>query len=311
MMRIKKVLLEDSGKALLTSSPENTLPGDENFRVGFSASRLSEESVLNFGTSGISSCHVLMDGVGECTHDGQEKHKIAPAEVVNCEEGDHIGLTGNGIVFNMLMAGGVRGFIREQILTAELKLRVGESVGASVQAFFGYDSGFTVLYNGESLYCEKGSGIVLEMENHEFMTITLVPENDGMRLGSATGVMLKSHDFGKYIGVHFLERREGVCKARLDIRKEHMNPIGTVHGGCLFTLADAVCGMAASSLGGICTTVNSNIQFLNAAFYPAYLTAEAKPKKIGRKLRTFVVEIRDDKDVLISTVDMVFYCLQK
>ena len=107
-----------------------------------------------------------------------------------------------------------------------------------------------------------------------------------------------------------MDRGGGAGKARLVIRPYHMNPIGTVHGGCLFTLAVAVCGIAASSMGGICTTVNSNIQFLNAAFGPKYLIAEAKPKKLGRKIRSFLIEIRDDRDVLICTVDMVFYSLQ-
>ena len=87
--------------------------------------------------------------------------------------------------------------------------------------------------------------------------------------------------------------------------------MGNMNTLAVATLADAACGIAASSLGGICTTVNSNIQFLNAAFWPKYLIAEAKPKKFGRKIRTFLVEIRDDRDTLICTVDMVFYSLQQ
>ena len=171
-------------------------------------------------------------------------------------------------------------------------------------------AGLELEWDGKKLECEPGSAIIVEVNKQEFLNLKLFPEKTGMSIACATRVLLKNHDFGKFIGVHFLERGEGTCKARLDIRPEHMNPIGTVHGGCLFTLADAVCGIAASSMGGICTTVNSNIQFLNAAFGPKYLIAEAKPKKLGRKIRSFLIEIRDDRDVLICTVDMVFYSLQ-
>lgn len=90
-----------------------------------------------------------------------------------------------------------------------------------------------------------------------------------------------------------------------------MNPIGTVHGGCLFTLADAVCGIAASSLGGICTTVNSNIQFLNAGLLSEIPGCGGKTEKNRPEDQNFSGGNRDDRDILICTVDMVFYSLQQ
>ncbi len=310
-MRITKILMKNMGDSIFYSHPENMTQEDENFRIGFSVNQLSEKEKLHFGSDHVSSYHILMDGQAESANGELGVRRIEAGQTFSCEEHEQMELSGEGHLFNMFMAGGVRGFIRSVTLEKEKKMRIGEAMGASALAFFGFDAGFCLEWGEEKYQCEQGSVVVVEIDKQEFSSLSFIPEKAGMSMICVTGVMLSNHDFGKFIGVHFLERGEGTCKARLDIRPEHTNPIGTVHGGCLFTLADAVCGIAASSMGSICTTVNSNIQFLNAAFWPKYLIAEARPKKLGRKIRTFLVEIWDDKDVLICTVDMVFYSLQQ
>ena len=42
----------------------------------------------------------------------------------------------------------------------------------------------------------------------------------------------------------------------------HLNPLGTVHGGCLYTLADTVAGFAAASCGFEGPTLSGNMYFL-------------------------------------------------
>ena len=310
-VKITKILLNGVGEALAFSYPENTVPGDEDFRIGFSLNQLAKNEKIYFGSDHVSSYHVLVEGRAEALNSELGRRAFEAGQTFSCEEEERVELTGEGRVFNMFMSGGVRGFIRKMSLETEKKMRAGEAMGACVLAFLGLDSGFSLACDGEKMECDVGSAIVIQADKQEFFNLTITPEKAEMSVACVTGVMLNRYDFGKYIGVHLLERSEGTCRARLDICPDHMNPIGTVHGGCLFTLADAACGIAASSLGGICTTVNSNIQFLNAAFWPKYLIAEAKPIKFGRKIRTFLVEIRDDRDTLICTVDMVFYSLQQ
>ena len=307
-MKITKFFMNNIEETMFYSYPENTDSENKAFKIGFSVSSLAEK--IPFGRDDVSSSHMLLEGWGEFSKDGSAIRTVRAGEAFFCEEKERIEFSGDGRLFNMFMAGGVRGFVRKMSIEKEKRMRVGEAMAASVVALLGLDAGFELEWDGKKLECEPGSAIIVEVNKQEFLNLKLFPEKTDMSIACATGVLLKNHDFGKFIGVHFLERGEGTCKARLDIRPEHMNPIGTVHGGCLFTLADAVCGIAASSMGGICTTVNSNIQFLNAAFGPKYLIAEAKPKKLGRKIRSFLIEIRDDRDVLICTVDMVFYSLQ-
>ncbi|WP_418482667.1 PaaI family thioesterase [Frisingicoccus sp.] len=310
-MKIQKAFLKNRMSKTLYNYPQNTKAGDKDFKISFSVSALEEENAEEFGGETLSSYHLLLEGGGKYDYRDGRSLEAKPLDIHSCEEGENLKVTGQGRLFHMTMDGGVRGFIR--ILKPEqmLSMRIGEGVGDCVMAFLGIDGGFRLEVDGEAVNCERDEVVFIEMKNREFGQLKLWPEQPGMTIVSANSVMLSPYDFGKYIGVRFLERGDGTCKARLDVRPEHMNPIGTVHGGCLFTLADAACGIAASSTGGICTTVNSNIQFLNAAFYPKYLTAEVKPKKIGHKLRNFQVEIRDDKERLICTVDFVFYSLQK
>ena len=55
--------------------------------------------------------------------------------------------------------------------------------------------------------------------------------------------------FANYIGLHITQLGEGSARAEMPVTKDHLNPIGSVHGGCLATMADVVGGAAASSYG--------------------------------------------------------------
>ena len=48
--------------------------------------------------------------------------------------------------------------------------------------------------------------------------------------------------FGNLVGVKIVEIREGYARAELEVTPELSNPIGSLHGGCLFTMADVTGG---------------------------------------------------------------------
>lgn len=71
--------------------------------------------------------------------------------------------------------------------------------------------------------------------------------------------------FGKLIGLRFDSIAEGVCHAHLEVRPEHFNPIGIMHGGVPFSLADTGMGAALYSVLGpdeSCATIEIKINFL-------------------------------------------------
>ena len=59
----------------------------------------------------------------------------------------------------------------------------------------------------------------------------------------------RQNAFANFIGLAITEIRPGAAVTEMEITENHMNPIGSVHGGCLATMADVTGGAAASSYG--------------------------------------------------------------
>ena len=84
-----------------------------------------------------------------------------------------------------------------------------------------------------------------------------------------------SNHFASSIGVYLLSISDGHAEAELPVTPELFNPIGTIHGGVMYTLADSVCGCAALSRGQISTTIEGKLNHLRA-------TTEKDKKLIGK-----------------------------
>ena len=56
-----------------------------------------------------------------------------------------------------------------------------------------------------------------------------------------------NNNFAKLLGIELTELSNGYAKAEMKVTKELLNPIGSIHGGCLYTIADIAGGAAASS----------------------------------------------------------------
>ena len=59
----------------------------------------------------------------------------------------------------------------------------------------------------------------------------------------------KNDLFAERTGIVLMEVREGYSKARLEIKKEHLNAGNRTQGGAIFTLADLALSAAANSHG--------------------------------------------------------------
>ena len=101
----------------------------------------------------------------------------------------------------------------------------------------------------------------------------------------------------------------GWAKGELAFREYHVNPIGSVHGGVIFFLADSVGGTAASSRGSRVTTANGTISYLNAAMNPEKLIAEAVELKAGKNLLTYDVYIRTEEGKLVAKATLEYFSL--
>ncbi len=118
--------------------------------------------------------------------------------------------------------------------------------------------------------------------------------------------------FAMYTGVRITDIGPGWAMGEIKIELHNTNPIGSVHGGCIFTLADSVGGAAASSRKRPATTVNSGINYLNPAMADntKMLYAKAKERKAGKSTCVYDIEVTDQDGRLIATSTATYFYLK-
>ena len=112
----------------------------------------------------------------------------------------------------------------------------------------------------------------------------------------------------KHTGIRTVELREGYAKCEIILDERHANPIGSTHGGVLFTLVDTVGGAAATSR---VTTVSGNIIYQRPAMNCIILIGESREIKVGKKMCVYDVMITDENDREIAKATMTFFYLDK
>lgn len=124
--------------------------------------------------------------------------------------------------------------------------------------------------------------------------------------------LTKYDHFANFVGVEVLEAdpEKGTAKARIQMRKEHENPHGFAHGGVIYTLIDTVGGVALAAMEKKCTTLSSNIDFLNTAAGAQQLIGTATPVRIGGHVVVYDVTITDETDKLIARSSVTYYLMK-
>lgn len=117
--------------------------------------------------------------------------------------------------------------------------------------------------------------------------------------------------FATEIGIEFIDLKEGYAKMRMPIKKMHKNPLGTVHGGASFSLADTVGGFAAITRGRYVTTVTGSVNYLNPATQVEELIGEAREIKAGRNICVYEVTVTDELGNIIMVSTLTYYYLDK
>jgi len=110
-------------------------------------------------------------------------------------------------------------------------------------------------------------------------------------------------------GITVTAARPGYAEGVLEVRPTSSNPRGTVHGGCLYTLADTVAGTAACAHGASCVTVSGNMEFLRPAVGPT-IRCVATPKKQGQTLSVMQVVLTNAERKEVATGTFTFFMTQ-
>jgi acyl-CoA thioesterase len=105
--------------------------------------------------------------------------------------------------------------------------------------------------------------------------------------------------FARHLGVEMLEYGDGRATARLVVRPAHLNSAGILHGGAVFSLADAAFSAAANSHGVLALSIDASISYFQAVTGGA-LIAEAREVARNPKLATYLIDVRDEPGALIA-----------
>ncbi len=112
--------------------------------------------------------------------------------------------------------------------------------------------------------------------------------------------------FGSKSGMMFSSISPGYAKAEMKIEKRHLNVLGTVHGGAIFTLADMAFAAASNAHGTVAVAINVDISYVKAVS-EGTLYAEAKETSINPKIGTYVVNVTDDKGDIVAIFNGMAY----
>jgi len=104
----------------------------------------------------------------------------------------------------------------------------------------------------------------------------------------------------------FVEVGLGRAVAKMPIKRIHLNGMGSVQGGALFTLADLAFAAAANSHGQAAVGINCSINYMKAVS-TGTLTAEAKEDALNPKLGSYTVRITNDEGDLVAIFQGLAY----
>jgi acyl-CoA thioesterase len=117
---------------------------------------------------------------------------------------------------------------------------------------------------------------------------------------------VKNDHFAKHLDIEMLEYSPGRAKAKMVLQNHHLNSAGTVHGGAIFSLADAVFSVASNSHGTLAMAINVSISFFKAA-KAGTLYAEGREVSLNPKLATYLIDVTDEEGNKIALFQGTVY----
>lgn len=117
---------------------------------------------------------------------------------------------------------------------------------------------------------------------------------------------LASDSFSRELGITLVSSSPGTATLQLGITEKHLNSHGTVHGGVIYSLADAAFAVASNSHGIPSVAINTSITYMKAAS-DGILTAEATEFSKNPKLGSYIIEVTDQNKEKIAIFQGLCY----
>ena len=130
-----------------------------------------------------------------------------------------------------------------------------------------------------------------------------------MKFGEIQEILARN-PFAVTIGMELLEAADGHACARVRLQPQLENVYGGMHGGCAFSLADTLAGIAAATYGDRVTTLDASINYMRPVMHTEYLYCRADVQRNGAKISVVRTELTDDEGRLLIDGSFTYYHLE-
>jgi acyl-CoA thioesterase len=110
---------------------------------------------------------------------------------------------------------------------------------------------------------------------------------------------LNQDEFAAANGIELVDVRPGHARMRMAIGRRHLNSLGLVHGGAMFTLAATTFFAACNASGNVAMGINMSIACLHPVV-EGVLEAEATEISRSPHLAHCVVRVTDSQENLVA-----------
>lgn len=122
---------------------------------------------------------------------------------------------------------------------------------------------------------------------------------------------LENNGFIQLLGMEILEMKEGYARGMICMNKTHMNQYKGMHGGCIYSLADTIAGVAAISYGNMVSTIDGKMDYLEPASNTEHIYCEAKVVRQGKKVAVYETFVTNDAGKLLAKADFTYFVMDK
>ncbi len=309
-MKVRKYTYSEIVNSDMIAVPANAAVGDDNFLFGFTQEKLCGNGRA-YGTFNEAGYHMLLSGDVNLAWSDGRSFQMNIGDAGYCDHGMSVQSEGEGTLLHMILGNYAWGRMKMTEIKKNVKKILGETVGENYQVIMALKGDVKIGGDGLEEEIKEGEVLEISLAQGECINTILSPVTEGAKIISAGVTKTCFIPFHRKIGTQIIEQRVERCKVKLPITDLHMNPIHSIHGGVLFTIADLSGGICAAADGGICSTLSSTIHYLNAALEPEYIIATAYPVKRGKQVRTMHVDIHDEREVVLCSVEVSYFNLQK
>lgn len=112
--------------------------------------------------------------------------------------------------------------------------------------------------------------------------------------------LVERDPFARFLGAEILKIRPGCARVKIQLKQDHLNFLGMVHGGVIFSLADIAFSAASNSFGTKAAALSVCIDFLAAAGTSDVLTAEVELVARAGKTGNYAMRVLDSDGKVIA-----------